>query len=217
MDCELIGNSELFRNIDISEISELLRKLHAFKREYGRGEYIFREGSYIKNAAILLRGKVCIEKNDLWGTKTMISFVNPGELFGEMYALTENEMMMVDAVAVEQSEIIFLDLSNAGTIGNGIFVTNLMHDIAERTLQLTRKIMHTSYKTIRGRVSSYLSYMSKKTGARCFTIPFSRQQMADYLGVDRTALSAELGKMRDEGLISFYKNSFKILLEDEGL
>lgn len=211
MDMKIVENSALFMGIDSRSIPRLLSALDAHERIYGKGEYIYREGHIAPNAALVLSGRVSIERTDAWGTRSIISEVHAGGMFAEVYALVPNEIMPVDAVAAEQSDILFLDISRAPHSDSATLTENLLRLTAEKTLILNRKISHISHRTIRGRVLSYLSYMSAKTGRTCFDIPFSRQQLADYLGVERSALSGELGRMRDDGLIEFHRNSFKII------
>lgn len=211
MDMKIVENSALFRGIEKDSIPDLLSRLGAHERAFGKGEYIYREGSRAPDAAIVLSGKVSIERTDAWGTRSIISETDMGGMFAEVYALVPDEIMPVDAVAAERSEILFIDIRRVPCSGCAALTENLLRLTASKTLILSRKISHTSHRTIRGRVLSYLSYMSAKTGSSCFDIPFSRQQLADYLGVERSALSGELGRMRNEGLIEFHRNSFKIL------
>ena len=160
-----------------------------------------------------------------------MSNITPGHVFAETYALS-GEPLMVDAVASETSVILFLDmdklmnsqLENAqfdnGQLNNAQFknthfkdtiLNNLLHISIQKNLTLSKRIFCTSPKTIRERLLIYLSNESRKAGSQEFVIPFDRQQLADYLNVDRSALSKELGKMRDEGLIIFRKNAFHLL------
>ena len=211
MDMTIVENSALFRGIDKKKVPELLTQLGAYERVFGKGEYIYREGGRAPDAAIVLSGSVSIERTDAWGTRSIISEIKSGGMFAEVYALVPDEIMPVDAAAAERSEILFLDIRRVPRSGCAELTENLLRLTAAKTLILSRKISHISHRTIRGRTLSYLSYMSAKMGSICFDIPFSRQQLADYLGVERSALSAELGRMRDEGLIEFHRNSFKIL------
>ena len=165
---------------------------------------------------MVLQGSVTIESNDVWGNRTILSHVGPGQLFAETYALLNREPLLVDVVANENSRILFLnihDLKKMAAAANPWalkLLTNLLTVTAHKNLVLSDRSFHTAPKTIRGKVLSYLNSVALKKGSRNFDIPFDRQQLADYLNIDRTALSKELGKMKSEGLISFEKNHFEI-------
>ena len=164
----------------------------------------------------MLKGRVNIENIDIWGNKSILSCVSEGEIFAETYAIC-GEPMMVDAVAAEKSEIQFLNLKaliDEKNSDKGWYVkliSNMLKISVRKNLALSGRIFCTSSKTIRGRLLTYLSNISVKSGSKTFQIPFDRQQLADYLNLDRSALSKELGKMRDEGLIEFHKNVFKLI------
>lgn len=142
-----------------------------------------------------------------------MSNISTGHVFAETYALT-GEPLMVDAVASETSVILFLDIDKLmssqfeNTHCKDTILNNLLHISIQKNLTLSNRIFCTSPKTIRERLLIYLSNESRKAGSQEFVIPFDRQQLADYLNVDRSALSKELGKMRDEGLIEFRKMHF---------
>ena len=156
-----------------------------------------------------------IENNDLWGNKSILSVVKPGEVFAETYALCR-ETLMVDAVAAEETSVLFLDLQSAldnsqsGQSWYPKLQKNLLLISAQKNLTLSGRIFCTTSKTIRGRLLTYLSEQAAKSGDNVFHIPFDRQQLADYLNVERSALSKELGRMKKEGLIDYRKNHFKL-------
>ena len=162
---------------------------------------------------MVLSGSVTVESTDVWGNRTILALLNAGEFFAEVYALL-GEVLLVDVRAVEDCRILFLRPDSIEKNFNPWAVKlfrNLLTISARKNLTLSGRSFHTAPKTVRGRVMAYLNTMSLQTGSRIFSIPFNRQQMADYLNLDRTALSKELGKMREEGLIAFRKNRFEIL------
>lgn len=140
----------------------------------------------------------------------------PGDLFGEVYSCAGVKHLEVGVVAKTDVKVLFLDIQKVLTVcSNGCefhskIIRNLLSSIAERTLEMTRKVEHMSQRSLRDKVLSYLSSEAVRAGSKEFTIPFNRQQLAEYLSVDRSALSAELGKMRDEGMLEFWKNQFKL-------
>ena len=162
-----------------------------------------------------------MEHDDLWGNRTLLGKAVAGELFAEAYACTENEPLMISVMAVEDTTVLMMDLSKVlHTCSRNCpqhqqISENLLRILAGKNLALSRRILHTSSKSIRGRVLSYLSFLSAKQGKKIITVPFNRQQMADYLGVDRSALSGELSKMQKDGLLEYHKESFKLLQDPE--
>lgn len=210
----LLGQSELFMGIEQKELEALLDCLKPMRRKYRKGEYVCRAGESIRHMGFILEGSVNIERNDIWGNQSLLGRVVAGEVFGETYACVPGEVLMVDVVAVEACDILFLDMgkllktcSSACGFHNRL-IQNLVGVMAAKNLNLSRKINDTAPKSIRGRLLSYLSHQVVKQGAYQFEIPFNRQQLADYLGVDRSAMSNELGKMQREGLIEYRKNWF---------
>ncbi len=182
---------------------------------YQKGETIFRAGTMTRELGMVLKGMVYIENIDLWGDRSILSSVSTGQVFGETYALCR-EPLMVDAVAAEDCTVLFLhgerllQAQEAGETWAVKVMGNMLRVSMQKNLTLSTRIFCTSGKTIRSRLLTYLTYQSVKSGSTTFQIPFNRQQLADYLNLDRSALSKELGKMQQEGLISFYKNSFKL-------
>lgn len=195
---------------------DMARHLEFRTARYRKGDIIFSEGSIVTNIGLVLSGSVQIEHTDLWGNKSILGMVEAGEVFAEAYACIPNESMMVDAVAIEDCEILFISVSKIFETGQvsesrSRVIRNLVTISARKNLQLSKRSLHTSPKTIRGRLLSYFSEQVSVQGSSRLVIPFDRQQLADYLNVDRSALSAQLSKMRDEGLIRYRKNEFELL------
>ena len=183
---------------------------------YSRNETIFHTGDTPREIGIVETGSVNIENTDLWGNRCILSNVAPGQLFAETYVLCQ-EPMLVSAVAAEDCQITFLNLSllldlrYSHTSWHQKLQSSLLYIFARKNLTLSSRIFCTTPKTIRERLLTYLSGISLKAGSSTFQIPFDRQQLADYLNLDRSALSKELGKMKRDGLIDFYKNTFQLL------
>lgn len=152
-----------------------------------------------------------IEHIDLWGNKSILGITSVGGVFAESYACVPNEPMMVDAVANENCKILFINIPKLFKLCSQSKVTqNLAIINARKNLQLSRRSLHASPKTIRARLFSYFSQQVIIQGNNKITIPFDRQQLADYLNLDRSALSKELGKMKNDGIIDYKKNTFII-------
>lgn len=182
---------------------------------YGKGDVVFGAGSVVTDIGLVLSGSVRVEYTDLWGNKSILGITPTGGIFAESYACIPDEPMMVDAVANEGCDILFISVPRlfmpcSVCASQNRLIQNLVVISAGKNLQLSRRSMHTSPKTIRGRLFSYFSQLVSAHGSNKIIIPFDRQQLADYLNLDRSALSKELGKMRKDGLIEYHKNVFEI-------
>ena len=223
MDYLFLANTMIFQGITPDEIKAMLGCLQAERKTYEKGEMIYRMGDVIPAMGLVLSGRVSIENDDIWGNKSILDTASSGQFFAETYACVPSEPMMVSVVASEKTEVLLLNVSRILQVcsnncsHHNKIIHNLLSISARKNLNLSRRIFHTSSKSIRGRLLSYLSYHAMKHGSREFDIPFSRQQLADYLSVDRSALSNELSKMQKEGLLSVNRSHFVLLenLEDE--
>lgn len=207
-------NSPLFINIDEQELVDMQ---FGFRRSsFTRGAIIFRSGQIVSELGIVVKGSVNIESLDLSGSKAILSNIGSSQIFAETYAFCR-EPMMVDAIAGKDCEILFVNIqallkeNNSNRSWYAKLLKNLLNIAAHKNLTLSNRIFCTAPKTIRGRLLTYLANLSAKQKSQSLTLPFNRQQLADYLNLDRSALSKELGKMRDEGLISFHKNIITLL------
>ena len=217
MDTRQLQKSMLFRGMTETEISNALQVLEAREKNFQKSETLLIAGTITERMGLVLEGSVTIESNDVWGNRTIISHVGKGQVFAETYALLENEPMLVDVTASEDCRILFLRSGRIQSLKSSLepwtlkYVTNLLTISMHKNLILSGRSFHTAPKTIRGRVMAYLNSVSLQRHSREFDIPFDRQQLADYLNLERSALSKEIGKMRREGLIDCRKNHFSIL------
>ena len=213
-DGELLAATPLFQGSTVEEIEGMLGCLGMRERAYSTGERIHRMGDRIREVGLVLEGSVRIESVDVWGNVSVLGVKGAGEVFGEAYAAVPGEPLMVDVVAAEDTTVLFLNLSKVlATCSHACphhsrTSTNMTAIIARQSLALSRRILHVAPKTIRGKVLAYLSDVAERAGKREFDIPFDRQQLADYLGVDRSALSAELSRMQKAGLIETRRSHF---------
>ncbi len=202
--------SPLFRGLTPAEWDALAQSGQLRTKTFSRHEIIFHAGSRIHEVGVVLRGSVHIENLDLWGTKTILSSVPAGQVFAETYAFC-GDAMLVDAVAAEDCEVLFVNaaaFSGGSSAGQDKLLHNLLAVSMRKNLSLSQRIFCTTPKTVRGRLLTYFSAQTAACGRLEFDIPFNRQQLADYLNLDRSALSKELCRMRDEGLLQFEKNHF---------
>lgn len=213
-DIDFLCRSRLFQGFTKEEIKSLLECLNATAKQYQKGEYIFQTGEITEHFGMILEGKVQIVSDDYWGERQLLAGFQKGQLFGEAYACMEKTPLMVSALAVEKTEVLMLNAHRVLQTCTSAcdfhrrLVENLVGILAKKNLTLTRKIDQVSKKTIRGKVLAYLSSEAGQQNSNEITIPFNRQQLAEYLAVDRSALSAELSKMQKEGIISYKKNHF---------
>lgn len=211
---KLLKRTKLFYGITETEIESMLECLSAEKHCYQKGEPVFRSGEHITAVAMLLEGCIHIQKEDYWGNLSILSEISEGEIFGEVYACLGNNEILNNAVAVKQSTVLFLDVNRILTMCpsacrfHSRLIRNLLSVLAAKNKMLTQKLEHISKRTTREKLLSYLSEQSLRVGSPSFDIPFNRQQLADFLSVDRSAMSSELCKMRDEGILLFDKNHF---------
>lgn len=221
MDYTFLSGTALFCGASPEEIGTMLDCLGAEKRSYRRNDAVYHAGDVISTMGLVLSGSVSIENDDVWGNRSILDRVGPGQVFAETYACVPGEPLMVSVVAAEDTEILFLDVSQVLDTGlpacrfHGQLVRNLLSISARKNLHLSRRILYTSSKSIRGRLLSYLSFQAAQHGSNEFEISFNRQQLADYLGVDRSAMSHELSEMRRDGLLRVNRSHF-ILLGTEG-
>ncbi|MBO4837574.1 MAG: Crp/Fnr family transcriptional regulator [Clostridia bacterium] len=213
--------TELFRGVQLQEMPELLSCLKARKKRFRRDQVILRAGDCPREFGLVLSGSVDLSVNYYWGGSSLLGRIGKGDIFAETCAALPGQEMRWDAVAAEDTEILFLDMEAVMTPceSNCAFHNRLIRNVirisAGKNLQLSARMMHTAPKTIRERLLSYLTEQASAAGSPHFTIPFSRQQLADYLEVDRSALSNELSKMRRDGLITCRKNDFTLLHAQE--
>ena len=212
----VLTKSPLFSGITENEIESMLSCLSAITKLYNKNQFVFRLGESISSVGMVLSGSVHILKEDFWGNRSILSEVGPGQLFGETYACVQTESLGVSVVAAEPTEVLFMDIRKImGTCSSACefhtrLIRNLISALAGKNLMLTGKMEHMAQRTTREKILSYLSSESQKNASSSFEIPFNRQQLADYLAVDRSALSKELCRLRDEGVLAFQKNSFKL-------
>ena len=217
MDITVLQRIPLFRGMTNKEIQDLLKSLNAQIQSYEKNDIILHAGSKPGVIGIVLSGSVTILSDDIWGNRTILSHIEKGGIFAEAYAILEDAPMLVDVIANEGCSILMLKTkgilssSKIQNSWNYKFLCNLLLISSKKNLNLSGRSFHTSPKTIRERVMSYLNTLALQNDSTEFDIPFDRQQLADYLNLERSALSKELGKMQKEGIIETRKSHFKLL------
>ncbi len=211
-----IKRSELFAGISEKDIQQMLVCFNAKKKKYCEGQVIFSGGEKIDQMGIVLSGRVYMESNDITGNKSIIRELAVGDILGDLYALSRNGRLIFDAVAHEDAELLFIDVDKVMTpcakacTRHLTTMKNLLTELAGKACNLDRKLSHMSMRTTREKLMSYLREEANHQGTENVTLKFNRQELADYLCVDRSAMSKELQKMKKDGLIDFSGNKFKI-------
>ena len=196
----------LFRGIAAGELPALLDRSSAREVRFAKGELLLHRGETPRSLGLVLEGGVHIIREDFWGNRSIVGLAGPGEIFAESYALA-GKPLAVSVLAAADGRALFLD---AGHLSQRLSA-NLLALLAEKNLMLTEKMRHMARRTTREKLLSYLSAQALRAGTAEFDIPLDRQQLADFLAVDRSAMSAALGKLRDEGILEFRKNHFRLL------
>ena len=212
-----LKRTQMFAGVGDDEIGAMLSCLGAKLYTYEKGQYVLRQGERLSNILILVEGNLHIQRHDYWGNRSILGQIAVGEMFGEAYVAPESGALMNDVIATEDSAVIFFDVKRVLTTCpsacrfHSMVVRNMFFAISDKNRKLVQKLGHMSKRSIREKLISYLSEEARKQNSPYFTIPFNRQQLADFLSVDRSAMSNELCKMRNEGLLEFTKSSFRLL------
>ncbi|MGI5936762.1 MAG: Crp/Fnr family transcriptional regulator [Oscillospiraceae bacterium] len=211
---DILKSNKLFAGMEEAEIPELLKCLGYRKVSRKKGEFIFLAGQSRPKVAILLSGKAQVVKENVLGDRMVIGALEPGDMFGETFACMEMELMPVSVVALADSSALMLDVGRIVSpcqVACGYhrqLISNLLKIIAEKNVQLNRQMSFISHKTIRSRLEAYFYDMMEREGSRKFEIPFSLSKLANYLCIDRSAMSRELSRMREEGLLDYRGRRF---------
>ena len=206
----------LFSGLGREQINEVLQKFHGMIKHFPKADYIYLAGDAVENLCVVLEGTVQMIKEDIWGEKSIIANLGAGSVFGENFLGKLGERSVVSYFAASDSEILMLPLGrmlfeSAGSEAGRRVMCNIVSILADNNTRLIEKTEILCKKTLRSKIMAYLEQEARYNGARKFTIPFNRTDLANYLDADRSALTRELARMRDEGLIAFEKNTFEIL------
>lgn len=217
MDYNFLSKTDIFDGITAGEIKLLIKDINAFEKIYEKDDIILHAGNPCECMGLVISGSVNIIANYYWGGSNIFGHITAGRIFAEAYSLFSENELLCDVSAAEEASVLFMNtkkiLAVCKTVcpSHILLMQNLLKISARKNLSLSSRMMHTASKRIRDRLLSYLSEQAFLSGSNKFTIPFSRQQLADYLGTERSALSGELSKMRRDGLIDYHKNAFILL------
>lgn len=213
---DVIARSDLFSGIEKEILPDVLDCLGVTMQSVKKNQVIFAEGDIAKYVGIVLSGEVQMVRDDFYGNRSIIMHMEPSHLFAETFACAGLERMPASIVASEDGDVMFIDCKRILTVCNNAcsfhnrLIQNLLRIVATKTISFDKKIDITSQKSTRDKLITFLNHEAKKTGSNEFTINYDRQELADYLGVERSAMSAELSKLKKDGLIDYNKNRFII-------
>ena len=212
----VLKSSTLFSGIEEKEISAMLSCLAARKEDFPKGAFLLHAGDSTDSIGLVVAGNVWVVQEDIWGNRNILGRTGPGQTFAVAFACAPKALLDVSVEAASPVTVIFLNVKHILTVCSSAcahhsrMIRNLLGDLAEKNLQFNEKLAHIGQRTTRAKLLSYLGAESQRQDSLEFDIPFSRQQLADYLAVERSGLSLELGKMRKEGLLEFHKNHFTL-------
>ena len=204
----------LFSGISDEELTAMLSCLGARIGTFPKGSRLLRAGEAVEEVGLVLAGSALIVQEDIWGNRNILSKAGPGQTFAAAFACAPGSRLNVSVVAETPVTAMFLNVKRILTIcpsactHHSRIIRNLLGELAGKNLRFSEKLTHMGQRTTRAKLMSYFSAEAQRLGKYEFDIPFSRQQLADYLGVERSGLSLELGKMRGEGLLDFHKSHF---------
>ena len=214
---KILKQCTLFAHIEDQELPGLLKCLGARVLHISGKQSVFMEGDPARYVGVVLSGSVQVVRDDYYGNRSILAMLESAEMFGEVFACAGVETMPVSVIAVGDSEIMLLDVKRIlTTCSNSCdfhqrLISNLLQVVAMKNLMLNQKIEFLSKKTTREKLMAYLLFQAKQQNSSSFTIPYDRQALADYLGVERSAMSAEISKLRKDGVIECSRSAFQIL------
>ncbi len=216
-----LASASLFQGINSDEISSLLSCLEATIKTFVKGSFIQRAGDEISQIGIVVNGSAEVMQEDALGRKTILTTIGRSGIFGEAIVTAHLEKSPVSVIATQETAICFLNYQSIVTtcgsacLFHNRLIQNMLEIMAKKTLLLSKKLNYALMKSIRDKITAYLLDEYDRKGKTTITILYNREELADYLSIDRSALSRELSKMREEGLIEYRKNDFNLLFIKE--
>ncbi len=214
---DVLRKCKLFDNVSDENLATMLGCLGAQVRSYSKNQPIISEGTKATHIGLLLSGGVQLVRTDYNGNRSIVANVEPSQIFAESFVCAEVESIPVNIIASEPSDVMLIDgkhiLSTCckSCSFHNQMIFNLMKLVASKNLIFDQKIEITSKRTTREKLMTYLLGQAKLRGSEHFKIPYDRQELADFLEVDRSGLSAEISKLRREGVIECHRSEFRLL------
>jgi CRP-like cAMP-binding protein len=212
-----LKNTPLFQGVSQEELGSLAKCLGCTLQSYGKGETVYVAGDFVREIGIVVNGRVHIVKDDVWGNSNIIAEISVGEMFAEAVVCGGVGILPVTVVAAVDTEVMFVDFQRIITtctsacVFHALLIRNMIGVFARKNIMLAGKMEHITKRTTREKLLSYLSEQSRLRESKSFEIPFDRQELADYLSVERSALSAEMSRLKAEGILNYRKSHFELL------
>lgn len=217
---QILRKCPLFCHISQQDLSAMLTCLRAKVSVFRKGETVIPENAPARDLGIILSGAVQIAQNDYFGNRTIVARIGPAGLFGESFACAGVPAVPVAVTACEPAEVMFVDCARITRTCTGAcrfhqqLLYNLLKVMARKNLMFHQKIEITSKRTTREKLLAYLFWQARENRSDSFEIPYTRQELADYLQVDRSGLSAEIGKLCQQGLLETDRRKFRLIRSD---
>lgn len=214
----ILTKNELFKGIKKEELVQVFTCLGARVKSFPKGAYLVRAGESLQDIGVLLSGRAQITRVDLVGNRMIVAGLYPSDLFGESFACLETRELPVSVEAGEDCQVLWLNMKRVITVCSSTcqfhsrLIENMLRVLAGKNVALNEKVRLLSLKTTREKLLQYLFGCGERQGATGFEIPYNRSELADFLGVDRSAMSRELSRMQEEGLLKFSRNRFQLLV-----
>lgn len=212
----ILEQCPLFEGIAMEDLQAMMGCIGGRVLSAAKGQYIFREGDPATHVGMVLSGSVQLVRQDYYGNRSIVAHIGPAQLFGETYACAHVSALPISVAADSESQVLLMDCQRITTSCSSAcsfhsrIIFNLLGLVATKNLVFDQKIQITSQRTTRGKLMAYLLNQAKLLGSNSFTIPYDRQGLADYLEVDRSGLSAEISKLRKEGILESERNQFTL-------
>jgi CRP-like cAMP-binding protein len=213
----ILNSSPLFAGIDSEGLETMLSCLGASLKVFERNETICLEGDTVTAIGLVIFGRLHLMKSDVWGNSSIVTEITPPEMFAEAVVCSGLGIVPVSVVAKEQSKVLFLDYKRIVTTCSSAcgfhskLIRNMIVILARKNVMLSNKMEHITKRAIKDKLLSYLMEQARQKNSKAFDIPYNRQELADYLSVERSALSAEMSKLKSNGVINYRKNHFELL------
>lgn len=213
---DVLSKCILFKNINKDDLLSVIKCLGGIIKSYSKDDIIISEGDNADILGVILEGSVHITRIDYYGNRDIIAGFKKGEIFGETISIIDNNKMLVNVIADEDTKVLIIKMKkilspcDKPCYFHKEILLNLLHALAKKNIMFNKKIEIMSKKTTKEKLMCYLSFQAKENNSSEFEIPFNRQELADYLGVERSGLSVEINKLKKDGIIDSNKNYFKI-------
>ncbi len=213
----ILKSVTLFEGLKEEEMEAVLSCLSAKTGSYAKNQMIFNHGDQTTNIGIILSGQAQVIKEDYYGNRNLITNLVEGMLFGETFVCADIKTLPVSVICTAESIILWVDYRRIispctqACAFHSTLIYNMLKIVSMKNLILSQKIEFTSKRTTKEKLLSFLSSEAQRSGSNHFFIPFNRQELADYLSVDRSAMSYELSKLQKERRLTFHKNEFTLL------